>query len=760
MANAQPRLLELDNELLLQHIFPRAGSLHHVANVCKRLCKLARLRVEFLLCNEQDGAAVDSWPAEYTFAGCRGVEYHTFEGGMEADGQAAQQVLPLLTALLPHVCAHWSYMSELALVLQPSHPAGLRRHANTYVMQQLPQLTALHSLRHLQLYKTAPVLFEDLQRLGQLTQLTSLLLVDQSYMPGLEAMVLVDISPLSSVTQLQSLCVSGICPRLPPAMPVDLAVGLCEGQLKEWDAGITDALLNAAALWCIGSSSGSSSRAACLPSSVTSVVIKRVDDRGLDLWSYHLLLQAALRQLQVQEFAEPHARGWFEAFPAPLMARLAPQLTELSQLSFSIPDADNFRALPGYQARAAALPSSITNLRHLQCMDFTYCQISVQAPAEWRALASLTRLTEVWGLDALCAPPRDVQMPSVERLALENAHCWEAAGVANMQGAAPGAAGGLQQLGSEVWRLSATFPGLKDFGVAANNAAQWMGVQRVTAEMTGLESLSLQLDFCMDEVCAGAFEQLGAQLPALGSFSLRYSGGPGGWRLPRLQKFARIESLALQCQDSQSDFVNEDEEEAEYDASYAAWSTLQAHASACANWRVLCCVPPKQARLQVHSLRVDEQAGAVLEAVRRWPAEYTFAGCRGVEYHTPECGMEADGQAAQQVLPLLTALLPHVCAHWSYVSELALVLKPTYPAGLYRHANDYVMQQLPQLTALHSLRHLQLYKTAPLLFEDMQQLGTLTQLTSLLLVDQSYMPGLAAPVMVDISPPPPPHNQA
>ncbi|WIA16256.1 hypothetical protein OEZ85_012965 [Tetradesmus obliquus] len=168
----------------------------------------------------------------------------------------------------------------------------------------------------------------------------------------------------------------------------------------------------------------------------------------------------------------------------------------------------------------------------------------------------------------------------------------------------------------------------------------------------------------------------------------------------------------------------------------------------------------KLARLQVHSLRVDEQAGAVLEAVRRWPAEYTFAGCRGVEYHTPECGMEADGQAAQQVLPLLTALLPHVCAHWSYVSELALVLKPTYPAGLYRHANDYVMQQLPQLTALHSLRHLQLYKTAPLLFEDMQQLGTLTQLTSLLLVDQSYMPGLAAPVMVDISPPPPPHNQA
>ena len=40
MANAQPRLLELDNELLLQHIFPGAGSLHHVANVCKRLCKL------------------------------------------------------------------------------------------------------------------------------------------------------------------------------------------------------------------------------------------------------------------------------------------------------------------------------------------------------------------------------------------------------------------------------------------------------------------------------------------------------------------------------------------------------------------------------------------------------------------------------------------------------------------------------------------------------------------------------------------------
>lgn len=52
------------------------------------------------------------------------------------------------------------------------------------------------------------------------------------------------------------------------------------------------------------------------------------------------------------------------------------------------------------------------------------------------------------------------------------------------------------------------------------------------------------------------------------------------------------------------------------------WKQLLRGAAVC----VLCCVPPKQARLQVHSLRVDEQAGAVLEAVRRWPAEYTFAG--------------------------------------------------------------------------------------------------------------------------------------
>jgi hypothetical protein len=115
-------------------------------------------------------------------------------------------------------------------------------------MQQLPQLTALLSLRHLQLYKTAPLLLEDMQKIGQLTQLTSLLLADQSYKPGVDAMLVVDINPLSSLTRLQSLGVAGICPRPPPAMPAPLAIGLCElDQLEEWDFGVTDALVAAAA---------------------------------------------------------------------------------------------------------------------------------------------------------------------------------------------------------------------------------------------------------------------------------------------------------------------------------------------------------------------------------------------------------------------------------------------------------------------------------------------------------------------------------
>jgi hypothetical protein len=47
----------------------------------------------------------------------------------EVDGaqNPAQLVLPLLTALLPHVCAHWTKLQELALVLLPDQPAGLQR---------------------------------------------------------------------------------------------------------------------------------------------------------------------------------------------------------------------------------------------------------------------------------------------------------------------------------------------------------------------------------------------------------------------------------------------------------------------------------------------------------------------------------------------------------------------------------------------------------------------------------------------------------
>jgi hypothetical protein len=64
-------------------------------------------------------------------AGCTGLTYYTPDAGMALDVQEAQNpaqlVLPLLTALLPHACAHWKQLRELALVLQPDHPAGSQR---------------------------------------------------------------------------------------------------------------------------------------------------------------------------------------------------------------------------------------------------------------------------------------------------------------------------------------------------------------------------------------------------------------------------------------------------------------------------------------------------------------------------------------------------------------------------------------------------------------------------------------------------------
>jgi hypothetical protein len=59
-------------------------------------------------------------------------------------------------------------------------------------------------------------------------------------------------------------------------------------------------------------------------------------------------------------------------------------------------------------------------------------------------------------------------------------------------------------------------------------------------------------------------------------------------------------------------------------------------------------------------------------------------GCRGFDYYCPEDGMAADGQAEQLVLPVLTVLLPHVCAHWHHVTEVGLVLQPNQQAGLQR----------------------------------------------------------------------------
>jgi hypothetical protein len=419
-------------------------------------------------------------------------------------------------------------------------------------MQQLPQLTALHSLRHLQLYKTAPLLLVDMQRLAQLTQLTSLLLADQSYMPGAAAMVPVDITPLAGLTQLQSLGIAGVCPRLPAAIPQDLAARISRGEAEEGEWGFENSrelpglLASAVAPRRSSSSSSGDGSRVDLPPSLTSLTIKRVDSIALRLWSYHLQLLTALRDLRVLQYLEAEGSREFEAFPAPLLSMVAPSLTELTQLAFEISYVDNGRTRRGYHPEAAALPAGhiLSCVTQLQVFDLNYCQVAVHSVADWEALGSLTRLTRLYGIHAMCAPPAGWQLPEVQVLGLDTAHCWANAGLA---AAMPEHAELLGvQAPAGVWHLNATFPQLIDVTMGLHCGAQWLGVQPVLAELTSLTSLGLDLLFRLDERSAGAFEQLGYKLPGLRDLSVIYSGGPDAWRLPRMHSYTQTEYLSLQ----------------------------------------------------------------------------------------------------------------------------------------------------------------------------------------------------------------------
>jgi hypothetical protein len=395
----------------------------------------------------------------------------------------------------------------------------LSRHGNDYIMQLLPQLSGLRSLRHLQLYKTSPLLPEDMHKIGQLTQLTSLLLVDQSYMPGAEASVPVDISLLSSLTRLESLCVAGICPS-PPST----------ASLNSIETGAS--MLETVSAQSLTTSSSSIAQ---LPASLMSVVIKRVDDWGVRCWSDHLLQLARLQSLQVLNYLEPASTAAFEAFPSPLFSRLAQHLSQLTELSFGIADEDNYRTRRLYRA-SAALPrdNAVAHLKLLQSLNLTACQMLVQNAADWQALASLTALSSLWGMDAKCMPPAGLQFPKLQRLGLDSAQCWQPAHAAGQAG------------NGRAWRLNATFPGLVRLGISLHSDGEWLGVQPVLAALTGMTRLCLDFLFRLDVEAASAFEHMGYQLPALRSLSLVYSGGPDGWRLPRLLSYTQLNALTLQ----------------------------------------------------------------------------------------------------------------------------------------------------------------------------------------------------------------------
>jgi hypothetical protein len=401
----------------------------------------------------------------------------------------------------------------------------------------------------LQLYKTAPLLLEDMQRLALLTQLTSLLLADQSYMPGAAAMVPVDVGPLGALTQLLSLGVAGICPVMPTAIPVARM-----SPAETWTRHSRDELLAAAAQWRHNSSSSSvDSCLLDLPPSLTSMAIKRVDQIALNSWSYHLPLMTALRDVRVLDYLEPFGSPEFDAFPSPLLGIFTSHLTELTHLLFDISDVDNPRTWRGHNPSAAALPASISCLKHLRVLDFSLCQIAVHTPADWEALASLTQLTSLYGVAAMCEPPVGLQFPEVQRLGLDSASSWASAGqiiAAQLQQQAAGLPDGQGHVaqalhGIEVWHLNASFPKLHHVAIALHSAAQWLGVQPMLAECTQLTGMSLDFLFRLDEASARGFEQLGYHLSALRDLSVLYNGGPPSWRLPRMHSFTELRELSL-----------------------------------------------------------------------------------------------------------------------------------------------------------------------------------------------------------------------
>lgn len=288
------------------------------------------------------------------------------------------------------------------------------RSANELLTQQLSSLTALSSLRHLQLYKTAP-LQHDAALIAHLTQLTSLLLADQSYMPGHAAMISVDLQPLSSLTNLQSAAISGVCPATSATLVDRVLFQRVVAELRL--LGRTE---EAAARWRDAAATGADAAAgagvaAALPASVTSLVLKNVDAMGLDLWTPQLMALTQLRQLNVEHYSECQGTNAFWCFPAPLLDQVASTITTLTGLHFIMASNNNQRTWAGCSATAARLPCCVSRLQHLRELDMHWCQFSMHSAEDWHALAALSQLTAVADLDVLCAPPADLQLTTLRR---------------------------------------------------------------------------------------------------------------------------------------------------------------------------------------------------------------------------------------------------------------------------------------------------------------------------------------------------------
>lgn len=361
------------------------------------------------------------------------------------------------------------------------------------MLSKLHHLTCIRSLRQLQLFKTAPFI-SDAAQLALLTQLTALVLADNSYIPGPAAMVTVDISPLAALTNLKGLAVMGVCPNTSTAI---------------------DAAAAATGLQEYSTYTGSSG---CLPDSLTALVLKDFDDAGLQLWLPHMWSLTALKTLHVRRYCEGRTQA-HAAYPAQYLELIADRLTSLQELEMGVDEKGERRK----GSAKCALPLNITRLQQLRMLWTTKCQVTVDTPEQWEAVGNLPCLSMLHQIEMTCTPSTAFVMSALHTLCI-SATSWAAGGGLNLHN---------------------NFPNLRSLRVTTSSPQQLWSITPSIQECSMLEGLSLFMYFDLDARCVQSLRELGRFLPHIERLAMCWECCSAQAPLLDLSTFAQITHLTL-----------------------------------------------------------------------------------------------------------------------------------------------------------------------------------------------------------------------